>query len=156
MLLSERINLGMDQILLDMKALDKWSAIGQLLDVLIKTGQVNPADREAIYEALTVRENSVTTGIGYQVALPHTYSDRIKRVVSAFGRSVDGIDFESVDKMPVNLVLLYLVPKDLMASHLKQLARIARFFKVKANREALLKAPDREKVLRCFQVDLAD
>ena len=52
-----------------------------------------PSVREVTDEALRAREETMSTGIGLGIAIPHASSDRVSQVVAAFGRSSKGIEF---------------------------------------------------------------
>ncbi len=65
-------------------------------------------------------------------------------VVAAFGRSVQGIDFDSLDGSPTRLFFLLVAPEDSAGVHLKALARISRLLKDKGFRERLFAGTSRE------------
>ena len=52
----------------------------------------------------------MSTGIGFGIAIPHASSDKVDEVVAAFGRSVKGIQFDSLDGQPVFFIVLFVVP----------------------------------------------
>lgn len=135
------------QILPHMKAQEHWPAIEELMAQLVESGCVEPAASPSILEALRAREEAMSTGIGCGVAIPHTSSEHVKEVVAAFGRSEEGIEFNSLDGQPVKLVVLFIVPKDQFQLHLRTLAAIAKFLNDRRTREELLAAPDKEAIL---------
>lgn len=63
--------LGVEQIVPDLKATNRWEAIDELVDVLIATGKIQAKDRAAIIAAVRKRENSMSTGIGFGIGIPH-------------------------------------------------------------------------------------
>ena len=70
--------------------------------------------------------NSVVPyGIGGGVAIPHCKAPGLDRVVCCFGRSVKGIDFESVDGKPAHLFFLLVAPEDAAGTHLEALKTIS-------------------------------
>lgn len=79
-----------------------------------------------ITEALLERENLGPTGVGHGVALPHARLDSVNRVVGGFVRLERPLDFESVDRQPVDLVFVLLAPEDAGVEHLKALALVSR------------------------------
>src|SRR5258707_15269215 len=79
--------LTVDQILPEMKSAERWSAIVELVDLLVDQKQVKPQDRDVVLGALRQREETMSTGIGFGIAIPHASSDRVEKVVAAFGRS---------------------------------------------------------------------
>jgi len=97
-------------------------------------------DTETLINALLEREKLGSTGIGENMAIPHAKSDEIDQIVIVFARSINGIDFESLDQKPVHFICLLLAPTHSTGLHLKALARIARLFKSLPLREKILKA----------------
>jgi mannitol/fructose-specific phosphotransferase system IIA component (Ntr-type) len=143
--------LSIDQILPEMKASERWSAIVELVDLLVNLKQVKTEDRDTVLGALRQREETMSTGIGFGIAIPHASSDRVDRVVAAFGRSRTGIEFDSLDNAPVKFIVLFVVPKDQFQTHLRTLAAIAKFLNDRTVRERLGTAVDAREVLEIFQ-----
>src|SRR5215210_1337260 len=96
--------LTIDRILPEMKATERWSAIVELVDLLVARGQVKPEDRDTGLAARRAREETMSTGIGFGIAIPHASSDRVQQVVASFGRSSQGIEFDALDNAPVKFV----------------------------------------------------
>ncbi|MEQ1858948.1 MAG: PTS sugar transporter subunit IIA [Chthoniobacteraceae bacterium] len=134
--------LSADLILPEMQATERWSAIVELVDLLVARDRVRAEDRELILAALRQREETMSTGIGFGIAIPHASSDRITEVVAAFGRSSRGIEFDSLDNAPVRFIVLFVVPKDQFQTHLRTLAAIAKFLNDRAVRDRLGEAAD--------------
>jgi len=136
-----------EQIIVNMQATEHWSSICELVDTLVASGKISEAARQPILDALEEREESMSTGIGCGVAIPHITSSHVNEVVAAFGRSSDGIEFNAIDGLPVYLVVLFVVPKDQFQVHLRTLASIAKFFNDRKTREALLAAKTKNQIL---------
>ncbi len=143
--------LSADQILAEMESSERWAAIIELVDHLIAKGHLLAADRDSILEALRDREESMSTGIGFGVAIPHASSDRVDRVVAAFGRSREGIGFDSLDNEPVRFIVLFIVPQDQFTLHLRTLAAIAKFLNEKGVRERLTEAEGVDAILETLR-----
>ncbi len=79
-----------------------------------------------IFGALNERERLGSTGFGAGVAIPHGKLDGLGQVFGYFARLNAPIEFQAVDKLPVDLVFLLLSPTDAGADHLKALARVSR------------------------------
>lgn len=77
-------------------------------------------------DALQERESLGPTGVGHGVALPHARLHGIDRVVGVFMRLEKPMDFDSVDRQPVDLVFALFAPKDSGVDHLKALALVSR------------------------------
>ena len=143
--------LTVDQILPEMKSTERWTAIVELVDLLVVQGQVKPVDRDVVLGALRAREETMSTGIGFGIAIPHASSDRVDKVVAAFGRSTTGIEFDSLDNAPVKFIVLFVVPKDQFQTHLRTLAAIAKFLNDRSVRERLGTAVSAEEILGIFE-----
>jgi PTS system nitrogen regulatory IIA component len=79
-----------------------------------------------IFAALNERERLGSTGFGSGVAIPHGKLEGLRGVFGFFARLNAPIEFQSIDKLPVDLVFLLLSPTDAGADHLKALARVSR------------------------------
>jgi mannitol/fructose-specific phosphotransferase system IIA component (Ntr-type) len=142
--------LTVNQIIPEMKATERWSAIVEVIDLLVGLGKIKAEDRDTVLAALRAREETMSTGIGFGIAIPHASSDRVTEVVAAFGRSSTGIEFDSLDNLPVKFVVLFIVPKDQFQTHLRTLAAIAKFLNDRTVRERLGTAASAEEILGIF------
>ena len=143
--------LSLEQIIPEMNASERWSAIVELVDLLVGLKKVKSDDRDIVLAALRQREETMSTGIGFGIAIPHASSDRVEKVVAAFGRSRGGIEFDSLDNAPVNFIVLFVVPKDQFQTHLRTLAAIAKFLNDRSVRERLGTAGSAEDILAIFE-----
>lgn len=131
-----------ENIVSELNAVTRWDAIDELVDRLVGTGAIAPQHRDAIIGVVRRRENSMSTGIGYGIGIPHASTDLISDVVGAFGRSKKGINFDALDNQPVTLVVLFLVPQGQFQKHLHTLADIAKLLHRKDFRHTLEEATD--------------
>ena len=143
--------LSVEQIIPEMKAAERWPAIVELIDLLVKLRKIKPESRDNILALLKQREETMSTGIGFGIAIPHCSSDQIHDVVAAFGRSSSGIEFDALDNAPVKFVVLFIVPKNQFQTHLRTLASIAKFLNDRAVRENLAQAKTAEEILSIFR-----
>ena len=143
--------LSADAILPEMHATERYAAISELVALLVERGQIAPDDSDAVLAALQAREETMSTGIGFGIAIPHASSDRVTKVVAAFGRSSAGIEFEALDSSPVKFVVLFVVPNDQFQTHLRTLAAIAKFLNDRGVRERLGTASDAAEILAIFE-----
>ena len=137
-----------EHIVSELKATNRWEAIDELVDNLVANGAIAKSDRDAVIDVVRTRENSMSTGIGYGIGIPHASTDLIENVVGALGRSKNGIDFEALDNQPVTLVVLFLVPRGQFQKHLHTLANIARQLHNSEFRTALENAEDAESIFQ--------
>ena len=87
---------------------------------------VSGVDLTDICSALQERENLGPTGVGHGIALPHARLARVDSVFGVFIRLEKPLDFDSVDRQPVDLVFALLAPEDAGVEHLKALALVSR------------------------------
>lgn len=143
--------LSAEQIIPEMKATERWDAIVELMDLLVARSQIKPEDKDGILAALKQREETMSTGIGFGIAIPHCSSDRLDKVVAAFGRSSKGIEFDALDNAPVKFVVLFVVPKNQFQTHLRTLASIAKFLNDRTVRDQLASADSADAILQVFR-----
>lgn len=118
---------------------------------LVKAGKIREDERDLVLESIRQREQTMSTGIGFGIAIPHASSDRVEEVVAAFGRSSTGVEFESLDGQPVFFIVLFVVPKDQFQTHLRTLAAIAKFLNDKTVRDELGRAQNAGQILQVFE-----
>ena len=81
-------------------------------------------------DALQERESLGPTGVGHGIALPHARLDDLDRIVAVFLRMERSLDYDSVDRQPVDLVFGLFAPKESGVDHLKALALVSRTMRV--------------------------
>jgi nitrogen PTS system EIIA component len=143
--------LSADTILPEMHATERYAAIAELVNLLVARGKIAATDQDTVLAALRAREETMSTGIGFGIAIPHASSDKVTEVVACFGRSSSGIEFESLDNSPVKFVVLFVVPKDQFQTHLRTLAAIAKFLNDRTVREKLATAGTSDQILSIFE-----
>ena len=143
--------LSESQIVPAMVSGERWEAIAEMVDCLVNAGKIDRKDRDNVLASIRQREETMSTGIGFGIAIPHASSDKVDEVVAAFGRSVNGIQFDSLDGQPVFFIVLFVVPKDQFQTHLRTLAAIAKFLNDKAVRDDLASAPNQAAILHVFE-----
>jgi len=122
----------------NLSAKSKEEALLEMVNTIIRGGL--KLDSSSILEILKQRESLGSTGIGDGVAIPHGKISDLNDIVIAFGRSIDGIPFDSLDGKPVHLLFLLLAPENSAGQHLKILAKISKMLKEPGFRKRLLKA----------------
>jgi PTS system nitrogen regulatory IIA component len=135
--------------ILDLKSTTKDDLLAEMASSLAAAEPALEAD--ALLGVLREREALQSTGIGEGVAIPHGKVQGLDRLVAAFARSTAGVDFDSIDGQPTQLLFLLIVPEQSGGQHLKALARISRFFRDASFREKLLGAGDLEEIFRAIE-----
>jgi fructose-specific phosphotransferase system IIA component len=119
------------------KSQTKQDVIEVLIEILFKAGKI--FDKDEFYKAVLTREEQFSTGIGLGIAIPHGKGKMVKEAAIAFGRTDIGIDFSSIDNVPVRYIFMIAVPEGESAVHLKAISEISRKLMRKELRESLLK-----------------
>jgi PTS system nitrogen regulatory IIA component len=133
------LNLPMEAIIPDLTAATRDDVLSELADnVASRCPHLSSLE---IVRVLKERELLGSTGIGDGVAIPHgKLRDMRSAPILAVGRTVEGIDFNSIDDRKVHLFFLLLASDDDAGVHLRILARLSRILKNPAVRKGLLLA----------------
>ena len=124
-------------VIADLKGGTKKEVLTELATALKQGGVISNV--EAAVAVILEREKLGSTGIGEGIAIPHGKMKGIDRILCAFGRSKEGVDFDAIDKKPVHIFFLLLAPEDSAGLHIQMLSRISRILK----RPVIPKAFDR-------------
>ena len=99
-----------DYIVPELKARERFAAIREMVTHLVHCGLIRREDQKDLVTAFVRREKSISTGLAFGLATPCARFERISDVVMAFGRSVSGIEFASLDSQPAHLILMFIIP----------------------------------------------
>ncbi|HEY6011160.1 MAG TPA: fructose PTS transporter subunit IIA [Nitrospirota bacterium] len=135
-----------DLVIDNIESTDKSGVIREFAGLLKSTSRIT--DEEELVRVLLEREALGSTGIGDGVAIPHAKLHMISEMIVAFGRSEQGVEYESMDAQPVHLFFLLVTPDDKPGEHLRALARISRILKNPLLREQLRQVNGREDILK--------
>ncbi|HEX7504305.1 MAG TPA: PTS sugar transporter subunit IIA [Syntrophales bacterium] len=135
-----------EYIIEELKAKSKRAVLGELSEIF--TRYHSGIQNEAMIEVLLDREKLGSTGIGDGIAIPHGKLKGLDSLVIAFGRSHEGIDFDSIDGKPVHIFFLLMAPESSTGQHLKALAKISRMLKDPEFRSNLMSAKSTEELYR--------
>lgn len=115
--------LAAESIQLGGKATGKQDLLDQMVDLMAKSGKIN--DVETYRKGVYAREEEGTTGIGEGIAIPHCKSDAVSRPGLAAMVIPEGVDFDSLDGAPVNLIFLIAAPNTKDNVHLDVLSKLS-------------------------------
>lgn len=139
--------------LLSLQAIDvnasvasKAEAIDYMTRLMEKSGNLN--DREAYKKGVLAREEEGTTGIGDGIAIPHSKCAAVKRAGLAAMVVKDGVDYESLDDEPADLIFMIAAPETGANVHLEALARLSTILMDTEFKESLVKAETAEQFIR--------
>jgi len=133
-----------ESVISDLVSKSKPNVIRELAERV--TEQYPNLNKEILVSVLLEREKLCSTAVDEGVAIPHGKISGLSNIIAAFGRSVEGIDFESLDGNPTHLFILLLAPESSSGIHLKLLARISRIFKKPEFRSRLIAAQTEEEL----------
>lgn len=88
--------------------------------------EVYGVSRSEALNALQERESLGPTGVGHGIALPHARLPEIDKVCGVFLRLEKPLDYDAVDRQPVDLIFALFAPEDAGVDHLKALALVSR------------------------------
>lgn len=140
-----------ESIALGRKPQDKADAIGQMVELLAKSGSLE--DKKKFKQAILERERLSTTGIGEGIAIPHGKSSAVKRAALAAMVVPQGVDFASADGAPVHLLFMIAVPEEGAELHLEVLERLAAMLMDEDFRKRLTAAKDAAEFLRILSAE---
>ena len=123
---------------------DKKSVITELVDLLDANGLLT--DCNTAMQAVMLREQTRSTGIGSGIAIPHGKCNAVKQLVMAIGLPAEPIDFASVDGKPVRIIILLVSPADQTGPHIQALAHISRLMLDEPFKQKLENAESPEQV----------
>lgn len=142
-------------VILELAESEDVEVIPEMIDHLIKIGRIQAENRESYVEAVIDREQQIGTGLGSGVAIPHARVEEIDEMIAVFGRSSEGVDFESPDTAPSHCIVLLLAPEGQTAQHLQTLSELAKVFSQCECREELMAATSEQQISAIFSAGAA-
>jgi nitrogen PTS system EIIA component len=142
-----------DAIVPELTAINKESAIREMVGSLGNVGFFKAGDTEEVIKAILKRELLGSTGIGRSVAIPHTKHQCVERLIGTVALSRPGVSFDSLDGEPVHVFVLLVSPQDRPGDHLRALENVSRVLRDDAFVRSLRQAKTREEIwaLLCEQ-----
>lgn len=101
----------------------KEDVLNQMVALMSEGGKLN--DVEKYRKGVFAREEESTTGIGEGIAIPHCKSDAVKKPGLAAMLVPDGVDYDSLDGEPANLIFLIAAPDTKENVHLDVLSKLS-------------------------------
>jgi nitrogen PTS system EIIA component len=133
-------------VIADLQGTDKASILKELSSVLVKPCKATSG--EELLQVLLDREKLGSTGIGEGIAIPHGRLKKLKIFFISFGRSAQGVDFDSIDRKPSHLFFLVMAPENSAVDNLKLLSRIVTLLKEPSFKKRLIEAPFRKELFQ--------
>jgi fructose-specific phosphotransferase system IIA component len=125
-------------IKISLNASDKRTVIAELVELLCDVYGLK--NKDEILESVLEREEMMSTGVGYGVAIPHTKLGLVNSPKMVAGLSGKGIDFDSIDGEPAKIFFLLISPKNGSGEHVRILSELSRILNNPEAREKVLSA----------------
>ena len=134
-----------DHILLDVHFEDKTHVLNFIADFCEKDGIVPPAS--CLYEKLKEREETMSTGIGGGIGLPHAASHDVIEPCTLIIRPKAPVAFDALDHAPVTIIIALILPESQQIMHVRMLAAVSRLCKNREFMECITSEANPEKLL---------
>ncbi|UCE04372.1 MAG: PTS sugar transporter subunit IIA [bacterium] len=122
-----------------LKATTKDELLQEIVEQFVNVKYLK--NSEIVLEMLKKREVLGSTGIGKGVAIPHGRTTSASDIMIAFGKSKDGIEYDSLDGKPVHLVFMIIAPpQDENNMYLPILGKMVEILNKSKNRNRLMSA----------------
>lgn len=137
-------------IILGIKQKNKKNIISLILDHLLSKKKITKDAKKEILKAILQREDMGSTAIGNNIAFPHARVNSVKSIIICVAISKEGVDFDSLDQEPVNIIALLLSNQKEAGLHLKMLAFLARMLRDKFLVQRLKEVKTEMEVIELF------
>lgn len=124
-----------DRIFLQVQGASKKKVLETAAGLVAR--QLPELDPYELFDNLVAREKLGSTGLGKGIAIPHCRAQHCPQAVGAFLKLDTPVDFDAIDKQPVDMLFVLLVPKEAHQEHLNLLADIASLLNDDQRRETL-------------------
>ena len=126
----------------------KEEIIKKLVELAHKSGNFN--DVETIYNSALERESVMSTGIGNNIAIPHTKSSEIKELTAAMMTFEKPVNFDSLDGKKISVAFLILSNNEELGMHIRILSKISRILHNRSFFDELLTLNKSTEVIELF------
>lgn len=127
----------------------KKQALKELWNVMIHSSSIK--DKNELLCKLLEREKILSTGIGLGIGVPHVKLASVSDFVIAIGLSKNGIDYHSLDKIPVRILIAVAAPIGKEAAYLKLLAHIVSILNKKQVYDKIINSTDTKIIYNILQ-----
>lgn len=134
-----------DTINMNVRASSKDAVITELVDGLFGAGKIS--EKDGFEAAIHRRESQSTTGVGDGIAIPHAQTTEVLEPAIMFGRSQEGIDYDSMDAQPAYLFFMIAAPEGQATTHLDALAKLSTILMNDDARKQLMNASSKEEII---------
>lgn len=118
--------LSRECVLADIECHSKKDALDTLAKIIANSD--NSTSQTEVYDCLLARERLGSTGLGNGIAIPHGRLPQGKKILAAFIKLQEAVEYDANDKLPVNLLFALIVPEESTDEHLQILSTLAEKF----------------------------
>ena len=133
-------------IFLNIESRGKRELLEYLCDKLEQAGTV--ASASEFFQAIWEREETFSTGIGRNVAIPHGKCACVKETKILVAILPKGVDYEALDGEPVNILFMFAVPLGRDKEYMSLLSKVTTFVRAESNRKKLLDAGNEQELFQ--------
>lgn len=133
-----------------LESTNKFKAIEELATVFEGSKVCNDVD--GLIRALKEREEIMSTGIGFGIAIPHARMKAVSKMTFAIGISKKGIDFDSMDGQPVHLVILVAAGEKQHKEYLRLMSNIMGILKNADIKDRIINSGSPDEIIKAFNV----
>lgn len=135
-----------DSVSLGVKVDSKDAAINYLVDLHARVGNIT--DKAVFKEGIVKREEGGSTAIGEGIAIPHAKNKAVTKAGLAAMTVPEGVDYDSLDGQPTNLIFMIAAPEGGSDVHLEVLSRLSMLLIDEDFRKELLASKNVEEFLK--------
>lgn len=143
-----------ESIALGVRVDSKEAAIDYLVDLMDKSGRLS--DREGYRKGILAREALGSTAVGDGIAIPHAKVAAVNEPGLAAMVVPDGVDYDSFDGSPVNLLFMIAAPDGEADAHLEALSKLSMVLMDPDFKNSLVKAKTADEFLKLINDKEAD
>lgn len=126
----------------------KDEILQEMVDILDEGGVLN--SKEEYLRVVREREATSSTGLEEGIAIPHGKTKAVKTATVAFGKSKEGVDFNSLDGEKSRLFFMIAAPEGTTDAHIEMLSKITNKLLNDEFKEKLEKAETAEEIIALF------
>lgn len=146
MYIIDLVNEGICQV--NMEAKDKEDLIFKIATLF--SGKLKNLSAEEIFDALIAREKLGSTGFGQGLAIPHSKFTNIQSFAIGIVTLKKGVDYGSIDKKKVKIIIAILGPAKKQKEYLRLLAKVSKIIRYKNILSEMVKAPSESALKEAF------
>jgi fructose-specific phosphotransferase system IIA component len=137
----------------DLPERTREDALARIVHAVAEKGFIK--NEKEVFDRLMERENIQSTAVGNGIAIPHCFTDEVPDLIIAVARSKAGLEFDSFDGKPTQVVFLLMGNRQEHSLHLKALARIARLIKSTSFIEKIIASATVQDMVKVFEQEEA-